>query len=255
MRIAVLADTHGNLLALEAVLTDSAHPSCTRSGRETWATCSPAPSTRLAAPTRRSALRCPTLTGQPTNATCWRATTPVPPWPSRGPVCRQPTWTGSRPCLRRSGSWMARCSLAMAAQQAATSTTYWRTWRAGDRCLRPRVRSGRGWRASALHAWFCAATRTCPRVVQVGDVLVVNPGSIGMPAYTDDNPVPHAIETGTPHARYAVGHAPSRRDSGRPSCTLSPTIGARPPNKHGRTAGRPSLTRRQQGGHRSGIGC
>ena len=43
-----------------------------------------------------------------------------------------------------------------------------------------------------------------PRAVQVGDVLVVNPGSIGMPAYTDDNPVPHAIETGTPHARYAV---------------------------------------------------
>jgi len=43
-----------------------------------------------------------------------------------------------------------------------------------------------------------------PRVVQVGDVLVVNPGSIGMPAYTDDNPVPHAMETGAPHARYAV---------------------------------------------------
>ena len=25
-----------------------------------------------------------------------------------------------------------------------------------------------------------------------------------MPAYTDDNPVPHAMESGTPHARYAV---------------------------------------------------
>ncbi|MGE8131787.1 metallophosphoesterase family protein [Methylobacterium sp. NPDC080182] len=43
-----------------------------------------------------------------------------------------------------------------------------------------------------------------PRVVQVGKVTVVNPGSIGMPAYTDKKPVPHAIETGTPHARYAV---------------------------------------------------
>jgi hypothetical protein len=43
-----------------------------------------------------------------------------------------------------------------------------------------------------------------PRVVQVGDVTVVNPGSIGMPVYTDENPVPHAIETGAPHARYAV---------------------------------------------------
>ena len=25
-----------------------------------------------------------------------------------------------------------------------------------------------------------------------------------MPAHTDESPVPHAIETGTPHARYAV---------------------------------------------------
>ena len=43
-----------------------------------------------------------------------------------------------------------------------------------------------------------------PRVVRIGPVLVVNPGSIGMPAYTDNHEVPHAIETGAPHARYAV---------------------------------------------------
>jgi len=43
-----------------------------------------------------------------------------------------------------------------------------------------------------------------PRAVQVRRVLVVNPGSIGMPAYTDDGTVPHVIETGAPHARYAV---------------------------------------------------
>jgi hypothetical protein len=43
-----------------------------------------------------------------------------------------------------------------------------------------------------------------PCVVQVGDALIVNPGGIGMPAYTDDDPVPHAVETGAPHARYAI---------------------------------------------------
>ncbi|MGT2489104.1 metallophosphoesterase family protein [Methylobacterium oryzae] len=43
-----------------------------------------------------------------------------------------------------------------------------------------------------------------PRVVRVGEVIVVNPGSIGMHTYTHKSPVPHAIETGTPHARYAV---------------------------------------------------
>ena len=34
--------------------------------------------------------------------------------------------------------------------------------------------------------------------------LVVNPGSVGWPAYTDDTPYPHVIETGSPHARYAI---------------------------------------------------
>lgn len=34
--------------------------------------------------------------------------------------------------------------------------------------------------------------------------LIVNPGSVGLPAYDDDAPVPHKMETGSPHARYAV---------------------------------------------------
>jgi predicted phosphodiesterase len=34
--------------------------------------------------------------------------------------------------------------------------------------------------------------------------LVVNPGSVGWPAYDDDHPCPHVMEAGTPHARYAV---------------------------------------------------
>jgi hypothetical protein len=35
--------------------------------------------------------------------------------------------------------------------------------------------------------------------------LVLNPGSVGWPAYNDDDhPYPHVMEAGTPHARYAV---------------------------------------------------
>ena len=34
--------------------------------------------------------------------------------------------------------------------------------------------------------------------------VIVNPGSVGLPAYTDDAPYPHAMEAGTPHARYAI---------------------------------------------------
>ncbi len=36
------------------------------------------------------------------------------------------------------------------------------------------------------------------------DRLVVNPGSVGLQAYTDDRPFPHVMQTGSPQARYAV---------------------------------------------------
>ena len=35
-------------------------------------------------------------------------------------------------------------------------------------------------------------------------MLVINPGSVGLPAYDDSHPHPHVIENGAPHARYAV---------------------------------------------------
>ncbi len=34
--------------------------------------------------------------------------------------------------------------------------------------------------------------------------MVVNPGSVGLPAYRDDRPFPHRAESGSPHARYAI---------------------------------------------------
>jgi putative phosphoesterase len=44
-----------------------------------------------------------------------------------------------------------------------------------------------------------------PRTVWLPDGrLVVNPGSVGVPAYEDDLPFPHVMEAGSPHARYAV---------------------------------------------------
>jgi len=44
-----------------------------------------------------------------------------------------------------------------------------------------------------------------PRAISIGDgVRIVNPGSVGLPAYDDVRPVPHFMETGSPHARYAL---------------------------------------------------
>ncbi|MEF2279464.1 metallophosphoesterase family protein [Deinococcus sp. YIM 134068] len=50
----------------------------------------------------------------------------------------------------------------------------------------------------------CAHTHL-PRVVQLpGGPLVVNPGSVGQPAYTDEAPFPYVVENCSPHARYAT---------------------------------------------------
>lgn len=49
-----------------------------------------------------------------------------------------------------------------------------------------------------------------PRVVRLGDRLIINPGSVGLPAYTHDRPEAHAMETGSPDARYAVVESSGR---------------------------------------------
>lgn len=44
-----------------------------------------------------------------------------------------------------------------------------------------------------------------PRLVHLANgQMVVNPGSAGLPAYSDNAPVPHAMETYSPYASYAI---------------------------------------------------
>ena len=54
----------------------------------------------------------------------------------------------------------------------------------------------------------CGHSHTPRSVVAAHGLLIVNPGSVGQPAFEDDHPHPfsnfHRIETGSPAARYAV---------------------------------------------------
>lgn len=51
---------------------------------------------------------------------------------------------------------------------------------------------------------LCAHTHV-PRAVKLRDGrMIVNPGSAGCPGYRDVAPFPHAVETGTPDASYAI---------------------------------------------------
>jgi predicted phosphodiesterase len=52
-----------------------------------------------------------------------------------------------------------------------------------------------------------------PRAVQHGATLLLNPGSVGLPAFDDDHPYPHRVQLGSPHARWAL----AERDPQRPA--------------------------------------
>ncbi|HJO63745.1 MAG TPA: metallophosphoesterase family protein [Sphingomonas sanguinis] len=67
-----------------------------------------------------------------------------------------------------------------------------------DAAIRPRL-AGIGSASLVL----CGHTHT-PRMVAVDGVLIVNPGSVGMPCYRDRGATPHIMEAGSPLARYAI---------------------------------------------------
>jgi predicted phosphodiesterase len=70
-------------------------------------------------------------------------------------------------------------------------------------------RLGRGEHTLRASLIVCGHTHV-PRVVQIKSpdgghaITVVNPGSVGLPGYDDIHPHKHWIETGSPHARYAL---------------------------------------------------
>lgn len=51
---------------------------------------------------------------------------------------------------------------------------------------------------------LCGHTHTARAVQTSSNQLIINPGSVGLPAYTDDEPVPHSMESYSPHASYAI---------------------------------------------------
>jgi diadenosine tetraphosphatase ApaH/serine/threonine PP2A family protein phosphatase len=74
----------------------------------------------------------------------------------------------------------------------------------GRPMIRPEVeimRSVRGTR----HPVIACGHSHIPRLVSLANgQLIVNPGSVGLPAYSDASPVPHIMETYSPHASYAI---------------------------------------------------
>lgn len=59
--------------------------------------------------------------------------------------------------------------------------------------------------AYGAHALYLCGHTHQARIRALPDgSLLVNPGSVGWPAYWDDAPLPHRVEVGAPEARYAI---------------------------------------------------
>jgi len=51
---------------------------------------------------------------------------------------------------------------------------------------------------------LCGHTHLQRCLALPGGGLVINPGSVGLPAYAETEGIPHVVESGSPHARYAI---------------------------------------------------
>ena len=59
-------------------------------------------------------------------------------------------------------------------------------------------------RTIAYPVMLCGHDHIARSVIMKNGMLVTDPGSVGLPAYADDIPYPHVMQSGSPHARYAI---------------------------------------------------
>lgn len=201
MKLAVIADTHGNLLALDAVLAEvhrAAPDLVVNLGDLVSGPFDPAGSAA-----RQMALPAATLAGNHDRGVRGDGPPTGSDLLARQLLSeRQVGWLGTLPAtLSLCGGTVFACH----GSPAGGDTHYLmedvaagRTVLAADDAIRPRL-AGMGGAGLVL----CGHSHTA-RAVRLGGVLVVNPGSVGMPAYIDTDPVPHVVEAGSPHARYAL---------------------------------------------------
>lgn len=201
-RVAVLADIHGNADALEAVLADAARRGVTRFvnlGDSFYGPLDPAATWRL-------------LRDRPMPAVLGNQDRIL--LDPASPMAGLPAFRAAREALGPEGlAWLAGlpatrvvdASLFLCHGTPKSDTAY----------LLEDVTSGRPVPrpCPAIEADLAGVPGGCtvvlaghshhPGVAACGRFTVINPGSVGLPAYDDDTP-PHAMATGSPHARYAL---------------------------------------------------
>ena len=202
MRIAAISDVHGNAMALEAVLADVAGRRVdvvVNLGDLLSGGLEPARTADLLIP-----LDLPTVCGNHER----QVLTARPGATGRSDAFardrmtpRHLEWFASLPSTVQVAPGVLAC------HGTPTSDLTYLLHSIEGRAMRPATAGEvRDRVAGALHQRLvlCGHTHLAAVHQVEGGPLVVNPGSVGWPAYDDDEPSFHVVEAGSPHARYAV---------------------------------------------------
>jgi predicted phosphodiesterase len=202
MRLAVIADIHGNLLALQAVLTDIARRNVDRTIN--LGDCVSGPLWPRETMDLLDSLVLQTVRG---NHDRWVAETPRERMYASDAFAHDVLTPKQRSTL---GALPQRLDL-----DEGSITAVHGTGSDDNQYLLEDVVQGRlalaapttiGNRLNCVSAGLvlCAHSHQ-PRIVHnAKGAIIVNPGSVGCPAYSDPNPPAHVSECGSPHARYAL---------------------------------------------------
>lgn len=198
--LAVIADVHGNAWALEAVLADIARRGVTsiiNLGDNANGPLEPARSVELlractAIHVRGNGDRMTGEGGPAARGSAQFARERLDPEALR--------WLRDLPTVARGDRWFAfHATPRSDVEYLLENIVAGKTVLAGATDIADRL--GQDANAELL---VCGHTHK-PRLVRLADGrLVLNPGSVGLPAYRDETPAPHAVENGSPEARYAI---------------------------------------------------
>lgn len=206
-RLAILSDIHGNLPALDAVLAEAA-----RAGVDTIVNLGDILSGPLwpaETADRLMALDLPTIAGNHERQVLTLPTERMGASDAQTAPClteRHRAWLASLPATR----WLDDGVFCCHGTPTSDLVYLMETVVPGhERQGAPGIRAATADELSARLGGASAALLLCghshvPRLMQSGTMLVLNPGSVGLPAFDDDHLHRHRVENGSPHARWAL---------------------------------------------------
>jgi predicted phosphodiesterase len=207
MRIALVSDIHGNLPALEAVLAEIARADVDVTVNLGDILSGPLWPVETAE--RLMPLNLPTIAGNHERQVLTRPIERMSPsdaFTARRLGDAHRAWLASYPPTR----WLADDLLCCHGTPTSDLQYFLETTTPGfgengSRGVRAATHDEVRQRLGNVQATLAVCGHThMPRLMQVGATLVVNPGSVGLPGFDDDHGHQHVIETGSPHARWAI---------------------------------------------------